>query len=42
MKPLVIYHSNCADGFGAAFGGGGHKNAAGFEVPIETLLGWMK
>ena len=25
-----------------AFGGGGHKNAAGFEVPIETLLGWMK
>lgn len=25
-----------------AFGGGGHKNAAGFEVPIDTLLGWMK
>lgn len=25
-----------------AFGGGGHKNAAGFEVPIETLLGWLK
>lgn len=24
-----------------AFGGGGHKNAAGFEVPIATLLGWM-
>lgn len=24
------------------FGGGGHKNAAGFEVPIKTLLGWMK
>lgn len=24
-----------------AFGGGGHKNAAGFEVPIETLLGWL-
>lgn len=24
------------------FGGGGHKNAAGFEVPIETLLGWLK
>jgi len=19
MKPLVIYHANCADGFGAAF-----------------------
>jgi len=25
-----------------AFGGGGHLNAAGFEVPIETLLGWLK
>lgn len=25
-----------------AFGGGGHKNAAGFEVPIDILLGWMK
>lgn len=25
-----------------AFGGGGHKNAAGFEVPIGTLLGWLK
>lgn len=25
-----------------AFGGGGHKNAAGFEVTIETLLGWLK
>jgi len=25
-----------------AFGGGGHKNAAGFEVSIEVLLGWMK
>jgi len=25
-----------------ALGGGGHRNAAGFEVPIETLLGWMK
>lgn len=25
-----------------SFGGGGHKNAAGFEVPIETLLGWLK
>jgi len=24
-----------------AFGGGGHRNAAGFEVPIDTLLGWM-
>jgi oligoribonuclease NrnB/cAMP/cGMP phosphodiesterase (DHH superfamily) len=24
-----------------AFGGGGHKNAAGFEVPIDTLLAWM-
>lgn len=19
MKPLVVYHANCADGFGAAF-----------------------
>lgn len=25
-----------------AFGGGGHKNAAGFEVPISTLLEWIK
>lgn len=25
-----------------AFGGGGHRNAAGFEVPITTLLGWLK
>lgn len=25
-----------------AFGGGGHKNAAGFEVAIETLLKWIK
>ena len=24
------------------FGGGGHKNAAGFEVDIETLLEWIK
>lgn len=23
------------------FGGGGHKNAAGFEIPILTLLGWI-
>jgi len=38
MKPLIIYHDKCADGFG----GGGHRNAAGFEVPIQTLLGWMR
>lgn len=25
-----------------AFGGGGHENAAGFVIPIETLLGWLK
>ena len=25
-----------------AFGGGGHKNAAGFEVPISILLDWIK
>ena len=25
-----------------AFGGGGHRNAAGFEAPIATLLGWLK
>lgn len=25
-----------------AFGGGGHKNAAGFEVEITTLLEWIK
>ena len=24
------------------FGGGGHRNAAGFVIPIETLLGWLK
>jgi oligoribonuclease NrnB/cAMP/cGMP phosphodiesterase (DHH superfamily) len=24
------------------FGGGGHKNAAGFEVPLSTLIGWLK
>lgn len=24
------------------FGGGGHKNSAGFEVPIATLLEWLK
>ena len=25
-----------------AFGGGGHRNAAGFQVDIQTLLGWIK
>ena len=25
-----------------SFGGGGHRNAAGFEVSIDVLLGWMK
>ena len=25
-----------------SFGGGGHRNAAGFEVDIQTLLGWLK
>lgn len=25
-----------------AFGGGGHRNAAGFTVDIQTLLGWIK
>lgn len=25
-----------------AFGGGGHKNAAGFEIDVQTLLGWIK
>lgn len=24
-----------------AFGGGGHKNAAGFETDTETLMGWL-
>lgn len=24
------------------FGGGGHKNAAGFSIDIQTLLGWLK
>lgn len=26
----------------AAFGGGGHRNAAGFSTNIETLMGWLK
>jgi len=25
-----------------AFGGGGHKNAAGFSTDINTLMGWLK
>ena len=25
-----------------AFGGGGHRNAAGFTTSIQTLLGWLK
>lgn len=25
-----------------AFGGGGHRNAAGFETDINTLVGWIK
>jgi oligoribonuclease NrnB/cAMP/cGMP phosphodiesterase (DHH superfamily) len=25
-----------------AFGGGGHRNAAGFETDIETLMGWLE
>lgn len=25
-----------------AFGGGGHRNAAGFMTDIQTLLGWIK
>ncbi len=25
-----------------AFGGGGHKNAAGFNIDMPTLLGWLK
>lgn len=25
-----------------AFGGGGHKNAAGFNIDVPTLLGWLK
>ena len=24
------------------FGGGGHKNAAGFSIDIQTFLGWLK
>lgn len=24
------------------FGGGGHKNAAGFSIDVQTLLGWLK
>ena len=25
-----------------AFGGGGHRNAAGFSTNIETLMRWLK
>lgn len=25
-----------------AFGGGGHRNAAGFSTNIDTLMGWLK
>ena len=25
-----------------SFGGGGHRNAAGFQVDIQVLLGWLK
>lgn len=25
-----------------SFGGGGHRNAAGFEVDIQALLGWLR
>lgn len=25
-----------------SFGGGGHRNAAGFETDIETLMGWLQ
>jgi nanoRNase/pAp phosphatase (c-di-AMP/oligoRNAs hydrolase) len=25
-----------------AFGGGGHKNAAGFNIDMTTLMGWLK
>ena len=25
-----------------AFGGGGHRNAAGFNIDMSTLLGWLK
>ena len=25
-----------------AFGGGGHKNAAGFQTDMQTLMGWLK
>jgi hypothetical protein len=25
-----------------AFGGGGHRNAAGFEVPLQILVDWLK
>lgn len=48
MKPLVIYHDRCTDGFGAAFaawrklGDGGHRNAAGFNIDMSTLLGFLR
>ncbi len=38
----VLYHANCDDGFGAAWcawGGGGHKNAAGFRsAAIKSVM----
>jgi nanoRNase/pAp phosphatase (c-di-AMP/oligoRNAs hydrolase) len=41
MKILCLYHSNCYDGLDVAkiaegYGGGGHKNASSFRMP----LGW--
>ena len=26
----------------ATFGGGGHRNAAGFSTDIDTLMSWLK
>lgn len=29
-------------GIARAFGGGGHRNAAGFETDVTTLMGWLR
>lgn len=45
MKCLCSLRSNGdydVSAIAKAFGGGGHKNAAGFGTDMQTLLGWLK
>ena len=37
MKPLVIYHANCADGFGAAFAAWRKLGDEAEYVPMDHL-----